>query len=193
MGVWTEYDVLTGNPGKVFRPEEENKKTWDKLYKWQNKVRVLRVNGAVTDIGKYNGYGSIVVQDEEFYICHVCHDGKFDGYLMHDYTYNCILAHPRYDEIIGVDLYKAVDNYIKNLDSYREKLKEPANQYVGLQDIYIGGENSNIDEKDAWVFVNPEMITSEAKRNKKRIKNIVHDFILYTINPPTKKNICSIL
>ena len=57
MGFFTEYDILTGNPGGVIKPNEDVDSDWYSKYNWQNDVRVINKNGKISDIGEYTWYG----------------------------------------------------------------------------------------------------------------------------------------
>jgi len=59
MGIFTIYDILTGNPGAIHNLTGENKK----IYGWNEKVRVVLKDGSVSKIGHYEYNGDVVYKD----------------------------------------------------------------------------------------------------------------------------------
>jgi len=62
MGAFTIFDILTDNPGIIKIEHNKN------LYEWHNKVRVILKDGSVSDIGYYNGEGSVYIGKEKKYL-----------------------------------------------------------------------------------------------------------------------------
>lgn len=65
MGMWMEYDLITGVPLAEIYPDYEISKTdQKKKFRWLNKVRVLKNNNKFTNIGYYDDYGRVIVKEK---------------------------------------------------------------------------------------------------------------------------------
>lgn len=181
MGVWTEYDILIKNPAVIHDIDENYSKKWKSMYQWHHKVRVVLPDGKVTQLGKYDNYGNVVVNNQKYFISNldIFDDKPKDGVMIHDTTYQYLQKNPLYKKCLhDPNLYKMIQKYSK----YKDKIKAgPPDDYEGEQDLWISQDNEdpdpfNIELKDKWAFENPENKTKEAKKNKLRILAIINDF-----------------
>ena len=213
MGGGTEYDVLTGSPGSIFKPDEDafekfsknyDKKKdekWNKRYKWQEKIRAVKKNGEVTIIG-YHEDRSIVFPYksglEDMNLSHSVSDDN-EGYMINDVTYQYLKKNPLFKKCVGnKNLYTLLTQYMKT--AQRRKNMGPAIKYDGAQYLGIGYKNkeklteqqrvSNGDvlKRDEWVYVNPKLNNKEGRKNKKRIKQIITDFLEFCCKKMNKQS-----
>ena len=189
MGIYTIYDILTDNPG--FIDIKHNKK----LYEWNNKVRVILKDGSVSDIGHYNGEGSVYMGKEKKYLFDfflkrkeywvvdsdtINFNNEYDGFLINDYVYNLLLKNKNYKKCIkNKNLYELLLSYIP------KKKKSLSTNLIGMQQIYIPeNDNNNSDskfiKKNIWTLTNPNLSTIDAKKNKKRIEKIIDNFFTFS-------------
>lgn len=188
MGVWTEYDILIKNPAVIHDIDENYSQKWKNMYQWQHKVRVILPDGKVTQPGKYDNYGNIVVNNQKYFISNldIFDDKPKDGLMIHDITYQYLQKNPLYKKCLqDHNLFKMIQKYSK----YKDKIKAgPPEDYEGEQDLWISQDNEdpdpfNIELKDKWAFENPENKTEEAKKNKLRILAIINDFLEFNCLP----------
>ena len=200
MGVVTIYDILTDNPGIM--KVEHNKN----LYEWHNKVRVILKDGSISDIGHYNGEGSVYIGKEKKYLFDFFSKGKeywvvdsdtinfnneYDGFLMNNYVYSLLLKNKNYKKCTkDKSLYELLLSHIP------KKKKSLSTNLLGIQQIYIpDNDNNNYDSKliikNIWTLTNPKLSTKDGIKNKKRIETIIENFLnfacKYKINTDKSK------
>ena len=186
MGVFTEYDVLTGNPGEVYDPKENGTKGWEDKYDWQNKVRVVKKDGNVTSIGVYDSYGRVETDTEGKFEISIYNEEK-TGHLINDMTYKYLKRHPLFNECVKKNnLYEIIEEF----KPYNSEMG-PTSKYVGVQELFIGGlygENGSVARSDAWAYENPERNTIGGRKNKKRFENIIDKFLKHFCKQSEKKS-----
>ena len=189
MGAFTIFDILTDNPGII--KVEHNKN----LYEWHNKVRVILKDGSISDIGYYNGEGSVYIGKEKKYLFDFFSKRKeywvadsdtinfnyeYDGFLMNNYVYNKLLTNKNYKKCTkDKNLYELLLSYIP------KKKKSLSTNLLGIQQIYIPeNDNNNSDSKfiikNIWTLTNPNLSTIDGKKNKKRIETIIENFLNFS-------------
>jgi hypothetical protein len=176
MGIFTVYDILTGNPGYI-RAEHINKK----LYSWQNKVRAVLENGSVSKIGEYNLEGTILCKGtkksafnlfpkkEEYQVIdgnmidyktfdgYLFEDWKNDGFLINNKVYNMLKKHKNYKKCIkDKNLYELLLSFIP------KKKKSLSTHLVGMQEVYIPDDNNQWEDaqlirKNLWTLTDPDV------------------------------------
>ena len=197
MGVVTIYDILTDNPGIM--KVEHNKN----LYEWHNKVRVILKDGSVSDIGHYNGEGSVYIGKEKKYLFDFFSKGKeywvvdsdtinfnneYDGFLMNNYVYSLLLKNKNYKKCTkDKSLYELLLSHIP------KKKKSLSTNLLGIQQIYIPeNDNNNSDSKlitkNIWTLTNPKLSTNDGKKNKKRIETIIENFLTFSCKSKINTN-----
>ena len=189
MGAFTIFDILTDNPGII--KVEHNKN----LYEWHNKVRVILKDGSISDIGYYNGEGSVYIGKEKKYLFDffskrkeywvvdsdtINFNNEYDGFLMNNYVYNKLLTNKNYKKCTkDKNLYELLLSYIP------KKKKSLSTNLLGIQQIYIPeNDNNNSDSKfiikNIWTLTNPNLSTIDGKKNKKRIETIIENFLNFS-------------
>ncbi len=109
MGSFTVYDALIDNPctikyigGKSLNLKE---------LQWLMSVRVVLKNGKISDVGYYNGDGSVIVKKKSLlsYFCYNKYDVTdikkqsfydADGFIILNKTYEMLNSHKDYKEVI---------------------------------------------------------------------------------------------
>ena len=200
MGISTVYDILTDNPGFINYHNNKN------LYEWNNKVRVILKDGSVSDIGYYNGEGSVYIGEKKKYFFDFYFNGKeywvadsdtinfnneYDGFLMNNYVYSLLLKNKNYKKCTkNKNLYELLLSHIP------KKKKSLSTNLLGIQQIYVpDNDNNNYDSKliikNIWTLTNPKLSTKDGIKNKKRIETIIENFLnfacKYKINTDKSK------
>ena len=205
MGAFTIFDILTDNPGIIKVKHNKN------LYEWNNKVRVILKDGSVSDIGYYNGEGSVYIGKEKKHLSDFFSKGKeywvvdsdtinfnneYDGFLMNNYVYNKLLINKNYKKCTkDKNLYELLLSYIP------KKKKSLSTNLLGMQQIYIPENDDNNSDskfiiKNIWTLTNPNLSTIHGKKNEKRIETIIENFLNFSckfkINTDKSKKIIQI-
>ena len=186
MGFVTIYDILTDNPG-IMKVKYNNN-----LYEWHNKVRVILKDGSISDIGHYNGEGSVYIGNEkkglldffskriEYWVVDsntIYYNDEYDGFLINNYVYSLLLKNKNYKKCTkNKNLYELLLSYIP------KKKKSLSTNLIGIQQIYIPENNNNnsdskLIEKNMWTLINPNLSTIDGIKNKKRIETIIENFL----------------
>ncbi len=169
MGVWTVFDVLIDNPGYVMIEGDYDDENANTKYGWQSDVRVVTKSGEVTEIGYYDSYGRVVLNNKEYEISE--NSDEQEGVMISDVTWNYIKNHKSYKDM----------NLYHMLTSYRNINTGPPFKYVGQQDVIITSDRDNyygaVCVEDEWAFIDPSL--PEGARNKERIESIVNNFMEY--------------
>ena len=198
MGVSTVYDILTDNPGSINYYNNKN------LYEWHNKVRVILKDGSVSDIGHYNGEGSVYIGKEkkkylfdfflkrkEYWVVDsdtINFNNEYDGFLMNNYVYSLLLKNKNYKKCTkDKSLYELLLSHIP------KKKKSLSTNLLGIQQIYIPeNDNNNSDSKlitkNIWTLTNPKLSTNDGKKNKKRIETIIENFLTFSCKSKINTN-----
>lgn len=205
MGAFTIFDILTDNPGIIKVKHNKN------LYEWNNKVRVILKDGSVSDIGYYNGEGSVYIGKEkkhlsdffskrkEYWVADsdtINYNYEYDGFLMNNYVYNKLLMNKNYKKCTkDKNLYELLLSYIP------KKKKSLSTNLLGMQQIYIPENDDNNSDskfiiKNIWTLTNPNLSTIHGKKNEKRIETIIENFLNFSckfkINTDKSKKIIQI-
>ena len=147
MGFVTIYDILTDNPGIMKVKYNSN------LYEWHNKVRVILKDGSISDIGHYNGEGSVYIGNEkkglldffskriEYWVVDsntINYNDEYDGFLINNYVYSLLLKNKNYKKCTkNKNLYELLLSYIP------KKIKSLSTNLIGIQQVYIPENNNN--------------------------------------------------
>lgn len=187
MGIFTIYDILTGNPGAIHNLTGENKK----IYGWNEKVRAVLKDGSVSKIGHYEYNGDVVYKDtkksvfdlfpKEHRIAVIddeIYDYDADGFLLNNKVYNLLKKNKKFKKCTKKkNLYQLLDKFIiKNNKKLNTNLS-------GMQQTYIPENNKDENKDDKfikkrlWMLVDPDLDTKDGKRNKERINKIINNFL----------------
>ena len=156
MGIWTEFDRITGNPLSIFGD--------DPSLAWQMDCVVMKENGDFSKKGYYDDYGQIIVGDQEYNVYSQSESPEYLPFTI--YTAKCIEAHPQYK------IYKSkLFHIIKNLNF-------PSGMKYS-QEVLI----DDIKKADKWKYKNPEETPENRDRIEKYVN---HVFSLVSTEVPNK-------
>ena len=182
MGVFELYDCLSGNPIKV-DIVGINKAEAIKKYYWQNIVRLIKKDGSVTDIGHYDGYGNVIINDEKFkgFSPDLCADEiEHDGIVIIDRVYEILINDVEFKSFMkGKNLYQELVKW-----SWKHGLGR-MHDYMDSQEFVIiskdfdeefkrhtEGSYCSESSKDIYMFIDPKV----SEDNKERIEEHVSLF-----------------
>ena len=196
MGQWTTFCILSGNPSVLSYNSNSNK------YKWQENVRVILKDGSITDIGKCDIEGTFTLDSKsksifsffskkgEYRVADSATifllNDSFDaqGFIISDLVYKYLKKNKKFNKCTkNKNLFELLKSFIP-----KNKL---LSKYVGIQTVTINNENSNYVKykKYLWQLVNPESKTKDGKQNKKRIQQIINNFVKFCCKNNNIKNI----
>jgi predicted DNA-binding WGR domain protein len=195
MGQWTTYCILSGNPSHLLYDSNSNN------YKWQEKVRVVLKDGSITDIGKCDIGGTFTLDSKKksifsFFskkgeyrvadsaVLFLLND-SFDaqGFIISDLVYKYLKKNKNFNKCTkNKNLFELLKSFIP-----KNKL---LSKYVGFQTVIIDNENSNYIKykKYLWQLVNPDSKLKDGKQNKKRIQQIINNFVKFCCKNNSKNN-----
>jgi len=200
MGQFTTFCILSGNPCYITHIGDEFN---EKDYKWQEKVRVILKDGSITDIGTCNLEGTFTLDSK---------NKSFFSFFSKKGEYRVAGSHTLFllDESFeaqGLIISDIVYKYLKKNKNFNKCTKNknlfelfksfvPKNKllsnYVGDQNVMIYNKNKNSNyitsKKYLWQLVNPEFKIKDGKQNKKRIQQIINNFIKFCCKNNTSKN-----
>ena len=200
MGQFTTFCILSGNPCYITHIGDEFN---EKDYKWQEKVRVILKDGSITDIGTCNLEGTFTLDSK---------NKSFFSFFSKKGEYRVAGSHTLFllDESFeaqGLIISDIVYKYLKKNKNFNKCTKKkylfklfksfvPKNKllsnYVGDQNVMIYNKNKNSNyitsKKYLWQLVNPESKSKDGKQNKKRIIQIINNFIKFCCKNNTSKN-----
>ena len=182
MGFFLLYDCLTGNPIKANTLGIEKIEAIKKYY-WQNMVRLVKKDGSVTDIGFYTGYGTVVINEEEFkgFSPDLCADEvEHDGIVILDRVYQILINDVEYKNFIeGKNLYQELIKW-----SWKHGLGD-MHKYMNSQEFiiiskdfdekfqhYLPESYCSETNKDIYMFIDPKI----CEDNKERIEEHISFF-----------------
>lgn len=152
MGIWMEYDLITGVPLAQIYCEYNSDSQNSKLFGWTGKVRVLNKNSEFSDTGTYDYYGRVITHDSTEY--DLTDENKYIAIT--EYTYNMIINHPSFSKYKD-NLYELINNKSKTFNIMNMKLHIKHN---------VEGQLGSIPKKnDEWIFTNPDL----SEKNHQRI------------------------
>ena len=182
MGYMTLSSKLIGNPTVI--------RNFRNKHKWQFKTRMVFKDSSVSEIGKCDQEGYFYVNNNSFFSffskSYLYSYGNVikDGFIITDIVYKYLKKNKNFNKCIKNNLYNLLKKY---------KSKNQMDKYSSQQDVMIYDSKKNdkmtnkekifvgyILDKDLWKFENPELNSSDSKKNKKRIMKIINDFINYS-------------
>ena len=203
MGYYTSYDILIGNPNvnPTYRKYEDQTKNEVKKYKWHDKSRLILKDGTITPIGESDLDGEFTLLKKNISYSfsganNIKNSNKYDGIFINNKVYNILSKHKNYKKCIkDKNFYKLLKKYYKK----KSKPKTQLEKYLGSQDCLIPRYPNNvlsnkekidygyILEKDIWKFVDPDLKTKDGLKNKKRILNIIDNFVKFACKEKIEK------